>query len=126
MFEAFTNFALIGERYLDTQFEPEYIVALEAELAGRGVRGPKRLAYEYVATSSLWWNVFWWEWRSLTEFDVRFGWLSNLVVFGIASGILWLWFDVWAAMVGLLSLHLLTISIGLKLRQSTIKQGEDS
>lgn len=80
-----STFSIIGDRYLDTQHDDDYIQSLEAELKRRGVTGPYRWLLEYVAASSLWWNILWWDWSDLNEEDIKIGWQQNLVVFGVAA-----------------------------------------
>ena len=109
-----TTFSLIGDRYLDTQHDAAYIQSLENELSRRGVVGLKRVAYEYVAASSLWWNFLALDWVGLNERDVRIGWISNIVAFGICAAVAGFCFGlVWAA-VTFLVLHVLTTWIGLE------------
>lgn len=86
-----STFSLIGDQYLDTVHDCEYLDRVENALASRGITGLHRAAFEYVAASSLWWNIFWWDWVSLDEFDVRLGWLLNLYLFipvALIAGIL--------------------------------------
>lgn len=112
-------FALIGERYLDTQHDGEYIAKVEAELKRRGIVGAKRAALEYLAASGLWWNLFWWEWVSLGARAVLVGWISNLVLFALAGIAAGYWGGLAVAAAGVLALHALTLWIGLDLRRGT-------
>ena len=41
-----STFSLIGDRYLDTQHDAEYIASLERELQVRGVVGVKRVSWQ--------------------------------------------------------------------------------
>jgi hypothetical protein len=111
-----STFSLIGDRYLDTQHDAEYIQRLENELSRRGVVGVKRLAYEYVAASGLWWNFLWLDWVGLDEREVRIGWISNLVVFGVLSLIAWFYFGLLGAIATFLILHGLTMWMALEAR----------
>ena len=114
-----TLFSLIGDRYLDTQHDQEYIDRLESELKRRNIVGFKRVLCEYLAASSLWWNILWWDWEDLDERDVRFGWNQNLIVFGII-GLLIGFFASWnIALITVIVIHLLTLRIGLDLRKGT-------
>ena len=109
-----STFSLIGDRYLDTQHDAAYIQSLENELSRRGVVGVKRVAYEYVAASSLWWNFLALDWVELNERDVWIGWISNLVVFGVcAAAAGFLFGPVWAA-VTFLVLHVVTTWMGFE------------
>jgi len=109
-----STFSLIGDRYLDTQHDAEYIQSLENELSRRGVVGVKRVAYEYVAASSLWWNFLALDWVGLNERDVRIGWISNLVAFGICAAVAGFCFGlIWAAGTFLV-LHVLTTWMGFE------------
>jgi len=93
-----STFSLLGDRYLDTQFDRDYIDGLERELARRGVVGLRRWILEFVAAGGLWWNVIWWEWCDLDERDVQIGWLQNLVLGACISGAIAHWFGwLWAA-----------------------------
>lgn len=118
-FDKASVFALIGERYLDTQHDPEYIEKLDATLALRGITGVKRLTYEYVAASAFWWNIFWWDWVSLDGKDVIIGWTYNLVLFAVAGALAGVVFGPVLALGTAISLHLLTLLVGLGLRTGT-------
>lgn len=119
-----STFSIIGDWYLDTQHEPEHMKRLDEELKSRGVTGIKRMAYDYLAASSLWWNVVWWEWVELDEKDIRAGWIFNLAHFGIIALILggYFWFKrdfifgAKAFLISLLLMHIITVLIGLGLR----------
>ncbi|WP_145924315.1 hypothetical protein [Microbulbifer aggregans] len=116
-------FSLIGDRYLDTQFNDEYISRIEGELRSRGVVGAKRILLEYIAASSLWWNILWWEWCDLDGQDVKLGWVQNFVVFGVLALVAGFIFGAPALVITLIGLHLVTLKIGLGLRMGT-KGGE--
>ena len=116
-----TTFEIIGDRYLDTQFESEYINQLEVELKLRGVTGTKRLILEYLAASSLWWNVLWWEWVSLNELDVKLGWKQNFVFFGSISLAVWFFLGFTAAVAAFIVVHIATTCLGFLLRRGTVK-----
>ena len=118
-----STFSLIGDRYLDTQHDAAHIQSLEDELSRRGVIGIKRAAYEYVAASSLWWNVLWMDWVGLNERDVRIGWISNLVAFGIFSLVTGFFLGLVGAVSAFLILHLLTLWMGLELRAGSREKG---
>ncbi len=121
--EDWSTFELIGERYLDTQHDDEYLTRLEAELARRRVVGPGRWGREYIAASSLWWNIIWWDWVSLNEEDVRLGWRLNMVLFGAAAlvaGVMSKSFL--GGIAGFVGFHILTTCIGFGLRQGTKKR----
>ena len=121
-----STFALIGERYLDTQHDASHIRDLEAELATRGIVGFRRAIYEYVAAGALWWNVLWWDWVHLDERDVRAGWLTNAVVFGIIAVLTGYFMGLAAAMVSVVVLHALTLGLGLTLRAGTRPPSKNS
>ena len=114
-----TLFSIIGDRYLDTQHDHEYIERLELELKRRNIVGFKRVLYEYLAASSLWWNIFWWDWEDLDERDVRFGWNQNLVIFSIIGLLTGLFFNWSIALLTVIAIHLLTLKVGLSLRKGT-------
>jgi len=114
-------FDLIGDRYLDYQFDEEYIRDLESELRSRGIVGIKRCLLEYIAASSLWWNVIWWDWNSLNAWDIKLGWLLNLELFGLLSLLIGIVIGIDAGMVCFLFLHLCTTGLGLLLRAGTRK-----
>ncbi|MEX1215552.1 hypothetical protein [Saccharospirillum sp.] len=114
-----STFSLIGDRYLDTQHDAQYIDNLERELKLRGVVGLKRVAFEYVAASSLWWNVFWWEWCDLNEQDVKLGWVQNLILFGLAALIAGLVGSALISVGCVLAVHAVTLRMGLGLRSGT-------
>ena len=78
-----STYALTGERYLDTQHYLAYVQQIESDWAARGIISFRRLLYEYLAGSALWWNFLWWEWVRLDEEDVRIGWLENLILFSV-------------------------------------------
>jgi hypothetical protein len=118
-----STFALIGERYLDTQHSIDGIARLEEELARRGVTGPTRWLYEYLAASSLWWNLFWWEWVSLDGRAVVAGWVGNVVVFGGLAAVAGVAWGAYVGLVILLGLHLVTMLIGFDLRAGTKASG---
>lgn len=107
--------SIIGERYLDTQHDAQYIAQLESELVRRGVVGTKRFALEYVAASSLWWNVLWMDWVALDQRDVRLGWISNLVVMAILAAFCAYFGGALVALIAVLGFHALTLWIGLEL-----------
>jgi hypothetical protein len=111
--------ALIGERYLDTQHDAEHIAALEAELRRRGMVGLRRAMLEYLAASSLWWNILWWEWGALGGRDIAFGWVLNAVAFALIGGLIGLLAGPTAAIIGLLLVHGVTLWLGLSLRKGT-------
>jgi hypothetical protein len=117
-----STFSLIGERYLDTQHDPSYIARLEAELERRGIVGLRRVLYEYVAASGLWWNVFWWNWCSLNERDVRLGWTLNLVLFGVAGIVVALASRFAVGLLAVVVLHVLTLWVGFGLRKGTVRR----
>jgi hypothetical protein len=118
-FDTASVFALIGERYLDTRHDAEYIEKLEEALALRGIIGVKRLAYEYVAAPALWWNVSWWDWVSLDGADVEIGWTYNLGLFGAVAALVGVVFGSVPALGTAISLHLLTLLVCLGLRTGT-------
>ena len=111
--------ALIGQRYLDTQHDAEHIAALEAELRRRRVVGIKRAMLEYLAASSLWWNILWWEWGDLCGRDIAIGWLGNAVAFALVGGLLGFLAGPAAAISSLLLVHGITLWLGLSLRKGT-------
>jgi hypothetical protein len=115
-----SSFALIGERYLDTQHDASHILELEAELTRRGIVGLRRALYEYVAAGSLWWNFLWQDWAGLDGRDVRNGWLTNVVVFGGLALAAWIIFGPAAAVLSVLVLHGLTVWIGLTARAGSL------
>lgn len=114
-----STFSIIGDRYLDTQHDDEYIQGLESELKRRGVTGLYRWVLEYIAASSLWWNVLWWDWCDLNERDVKIGWTQNLVVFGLASVAASFIFSLTFGVGVFLALHILTTWLGFGLRSGT-------
>lgn len=114
-----STLAIIGERYLDTQHDDEYIERLECELQRRGITGAYRWALEYLAASSLWWNVIWWEWSDLNEKDIQLGWLQNAVLFAIAGFIVSIMYGIYAGLGVIIILHILTTWLGLALRAGT-------
>ena len=101
-----STFSIIGDRYLDTQFDNEYIEGLEAELKARGITGVRRWVLEYVAASSLWWNIIWWDWCDLNEKDVKIGWQQNIVGFGFLSLVMAFFISISAGLITFLILHL--------------------
>ena len=117
-----STFSLIGDRYLDTQHDAAYIQSLESELSRRGIVGIKRVAFEYVAASSLWWNFLWMDWVGLNERDVRVGWITNLFVFGICAGAAAFFFGPLWAVATFFALHVLTTWMGLELRAGSRKK----
>lgn len=116
-----SSFSLIGERYLDTQHDVDYIERLESELARRGVVGIKRYVMEYLAASSLWWNLFVWEWTELNAQDVKQGWIANIVVFGVMALLTGMRFGWLGFSLAFLGLHAVTTTIGLALRSGSAK-----
>jgi len=124
-----STFALIGERYLDTQHDASYIRELEAELATRGIVGLRRAIYEYIAAGALWWNFLWADWVGLDERDVRIGWLTNAVVFGVVALLTGYFMGLTAAIVSVVVLHGLTVGLGLAGRAGTlpsVKRSDDN
>jgi hypothetical protein len=119
-------FALIGERYLDTQHDASYIRELEAELAARGIVGLRRAIYKYIAAGALWWNFLWLDWVGLDERDVRIGWLTNAVVFGVIALLTGCFIGLTAAIVSVVVLHGLTLGLGLAGRAGTLPSPEGS
>jgi len=107
--------SIIGERYLDTQHDTQYIAQLESELVRRGVVGARRFALEYVAASSLWWNVLWMDWVALDRRDVKVGWISNLVVMTMLAAFAGYFLGAIVALVVVLLFHALTLWIGFEL-----------
>jgi len=114
-----STFSIIGDRYLDTQHDDEYIQGLESELRRRGVTGLHRWLLEYIAASSLWWNILWWDWCDLNEKDIKIGWVQNLVVFGLAALFVAIVFNLYAGVAVFIGLHLLTTWLGFGLRAGT-------
>ncbi|WP_434925846.1 hypothetical protein ACRWQN_09160 [Shewanella sp. HL-SH8] len=114
-----STFSIIGERYLDTQHDDEYIQGLESELKRRGVTGLYRWLLEYIAAASLWWNILWWDWCELNEKDIKIGWIQNLVVFGLASILASFLFSLNFGVGVFLALHILTTWLGFGLRSGT-------
>jgi hypothetical protein len=114
-----TLFSLIGERYLDTQHGLDYIERIEAELRRRRVVGFKRIVCEYLAASSLWWNILWWDWEDLNERDIKLGWTQNFIIFGIIGACVGLFSSWFLALTIVTVLHLITLKIGLSFRQET-------
>ncbi|MFN5027789.1 MAG: hypothetical protein ACK5D9_01445 [Burkholderiales bacterium] len=115
-----STYALIGERYLDTQHDLAYVQQIESELAARGIIGFRRLLYEYIAGSALWWNFLLWEWVRLDEKDVRIGWIGNLILFSVSGAAIGYFFGTSAALIGVAIMHTVTLMLGLSLRSSTI------
>ncbi len=114
-----STFSLIGDRYLDTQFQPEDIARIEQELRTRGIVGAKRWIVEYIAASGLWWNIIWWEWIDLDGRDICIGWLYNLIT-GSALFVFASYFFGWcAAFAGIILAHLVTLYLGFSLRSGT-------
>src|SRR5262245_36490498 len=116
-----STFALIGERYLDSQHDLAYVQELEAELASRGIVGLRRAGYEYVAAGALWWNFVWMDWICLDESDVRVGWISNAVVFGMIAIVAGYHMGLMSALVSLVVLHLTTLGMGFFLRGGSLR-----
>lgn len=114
-----STFSIIGDRYLDTQHDDKYIENLEAELRSRGVTGVYRWFLEYVAASSFWWNILWWDWCSLNEKDIKIGWSHNLVVFGGSALFAGFMFGATFGVSTFVVLHLLTTWVGFGLRAGT-------
>ncbi|WP_444942915.1 hypothetical protein ACJJIK_12390 [Microbulbifer sp. ZKSA006] len=114
-----STFSIIGDRYLDTQFDTEYIESLEAELKSRGVTGFRRWVLEYVAASSLWWNIMWWDWCDLNEKDIKIGWQQNIAAFGIPAIIIGAFVNFEVGVTTFLILHLITTWIGFGLRSGS-------
>lgn len=114
-----STFSLIGDRYLDTQHDAAYIENLERELKRRRVVGLRRIILEYIAASSLWWNVLWWDWCDLNERDIKLGWAQNLVVFGLAAIVAGLIGGLGVAFLCVLAVHFATLAMGLGLRSGT-------
>lgn len=112
-------FSIIGDRYLDTQHTKVYIESLEAELKKRGITGIYRWFLEYIAASSLWWNVVWWEWCDLNGKDIIIGWIQNIVLFGFLALITTVVFGFFAGIITFLVLHILTTWLGFDLRSGT-------
>ena len=114
-----STFSIIGDRYLDTQHDDEYIERLESELRERGVTGFYRWLLEYIAASSLWWNILWWGWCDLNEKDIKMGWVQNLIVFGLAAIVFGFIFNLYVGLGAFIALHLLTTWVGFGLRAGT-------
>ena len=114
-----STFSIIGERYLDTQHDSEYIAGLEKELEDRGIVGIRRWVLEYIAASSLWWNILWWDWCNLDEKDIKIGWVQNLVCFFIPALVFGYILNVIVGVSIFIGLHLLTTKIGFGLRQGS-------
>lgn len=110
-------FDLIGERYLDTEHSKAYLDKVEKQLKARNVVGLKRFFLEYIGASTFWWNVIWWDWVSLNERDVIFGWILNIITFGLSGYLSTLVFPWWSFWVVFGLLHLVTLTMGLKMRQ---------
>lgn len=117
-----SSFSLIGHRYLDTQHDADYIERLESELARRGIVGIKRYVMEYLAASSLWWNVLFWEWGELNGQDIKQGWIANVVVFGVVALLISIRFGSLGFVLTLLILHVATLALGLALRAGSAKK----
>ena len=112
--------SLIGDRYLDTQFDSEHIVSLEAELRDRGVTGFKRWALEYLAAGGLWWNLLWWEWVDLDGKDIKLGWVQNGFLYLIVGGAVYFLLSSFLVSLGaVLLLHVFTTCIGFELRKGS-------
>ncbi|WP_346840061.1 hypothetical protein [Microbulbifer sp. SAOS-129_SWC] len=114
-----STFSIIGDRYLDTQHDDEYIDNLESELRERGVTGIYRWLLEYIAASSLWWNILWWDWCDLNEKDIKIGWVQNLVAFGLSAIVAAFVVGFYAGVGTFLALHILTTWVGFGLRAGT-------
>ncbi|HXC18052.1 MAG TPA: hypothetical protein VNV60_11480 [Holophagaceae bacterium] len=114
-----STLSLVGDRYLDTQHDSEYINRLETELACRGVTGIKRALYEYLAASSFWWNLVWSEWQHFRGKDIRAGWILNAICFSAISGLIGLLFGSRFLIPAFLALHIITTLIGFGLRAGT-------
>lgn len=111
-----STLALIGDRYLDTQHDADYIATVESELKRRGVTGIKRFVLEYISASSLWVNIILWEWEELDGKDVAFGWATNLVVYGATFLFFSYVFSVEVGLYGILATHIATTLLGLGAR----------
>lgn len=116
-----STYAIIGDRYLDTQHDSDYIESLEVELAKRNVTGIKRWLIEYGAASALWWNFLWWEWCDLDERDIKIGWVQNIAVFSVLSLLLVFFVSLKAGIIAFLIQHLLSTLIGFGMRQGSKK-----
>lgn len=114
-----TTLSIIAERYLDTEHTIGYIKALEAELRKRKVTGIKRWALEYLAASSLWWNIIFWEWSHFDGSDIFAGWRMNLILFSITSLIITFIFTFKAGIINFFVLHVVTTTLGFLLRQGS-------
>ena len=119
MLSGLPTLTLIAQQYLDTQHDAEHIAALDAELKRRGIVGLKRVMFEYLAASSLWWNIFWWEWGALGGRDIAFGWSQNVAAFGLIGGLISFFAGPTSAVIGLLLVHGITLWLGLSLRKGT-------
>lgn len=109
-------FQLIGERYLDTQFDNDYLENLDNQLKSLYIVGPIRLLFEYIAASALWWNILCWEWAFLTLFDVLYGWALNIILFGVIWVISALLFNMLVASVFVIILHIFTLVLAYRMR----------
>lgn len=114
-----STFSIIGDRYLDTQHDSSYIASLEGELKSRGIVGLKRVVFEYIAASSLWWNILWWELWDLDENDMKVGWFLNIPFFLVPAIIIGVLYNLLGFLLTVLVLHSLTLIIGLGLRVGT-------
>ena len=120
-----TVLSLIGDRYLDTQHDQDYIRQIEAELSRRKVAGIKRFFLEYLAASSLWGNILWWEWEELNGKDFIFGWLTNLVIFLIVFALSSYFFSLKIGALSVVLCHLATIGLGFSLRAGTVLESKN-
>lgn len=96
---------ILGAPYLDTEHDPEWKEAFQAEFKRRGITGFALRWRQIITALGLWWNVIWWEWGSLGKQDIIFGWASNFVVISpIVVGFMFGWipgvliFFVWLLM----------------------------
>lgn len=114
-----TTLSIIGDRYLDIKFDDEYVNSIEVELKQRGVSGLYRWVLEYIAASSLWWSLLWWDRCELSAKDMKIGWGQNILVFGLSAGLMALIFNIYVGLIILLTAHLTTLWLGLRIRSAT-------
>lgn len=121
-----TTFSLIGDRYLDTQFQPEDIALVERELQARGIVGPKRWLVEHIAAGGLWWNIVWWEWINLNGRDICIGWLYNLIIGSALFSFVGHYVGWHAAFASIMLAHFITLYVGFSLRSGTVSDHKEA
>lgn len=110
----------IGEFYLFTVHDKEYVQYLENQLAKAGIQGFKRKLLNYFAAGGLWWNLNPVEFDELGFRDIIFGWIIVILLYLIIGVVIYIFFGFYIATLVALLVHFFILVMGYAVPKQTI------